>query len=54
MAYQQHYDTLCGFDDLAMSPDGEVLTGLWFDGAWDGIANAEKSGHCRGSTVDLS
>ncbi len=36
MMYQQYYGTPRGFDDLAMSSDGEVLTGLWFKGSRDG------------------
>ena len=36
MTYHQHYCTPKGFDDLGMSSDGEVLTGLWFKGARDG------------------
>lgn len=36
MTYHQHYSTPSAFDDLVMSSDGEVLTGLWFKGARDG------------------
>lgn len=36
MTCQQHYGTPKGFDNLAMSSDGEVLTGLWFQGSRDG------------------
>ncbi len=36
MTYHQHYCTPKGFDDLVMSSDGEVLTGLWFKGSRDG------------------
>ena len=31
----QSYKTPNGFDDLVMSSDGEVLTGLWFEGTRD-------------------
>ncbi len=43
MTYQQHYGTPRGFDNLAMSSDGEVLTGLWFDGDWNGVETSEFS-----------
>ncbi len=43
MTYLQHYGTPKGFDDLAISSDGEVLIGLWFDGAWDGVEPRETS-----------
>ena len=36
MTYLRHYGTPCGFDDLVMSSDGEVLSGLWFKGSRDG------------------
>lgn len=42
MTYQQHYGTPKGFDNLAMSSDGEVLTGLWFDGVWNGVETSES------------
>ena len=32
----QSYKTPDGFDDLVMSSDGQVLTGLWFAGSRDG------------------
>ena len=34
----QSYKTPDGFDDLVMSSDGEVLTGLWFEGTRDGCS----------------
>ena len=43
MTCLQHYGTPKGFDDLAMSSDGEVLTGLWFDGDWDGVEPCEPT-----------
>ncbi len=43
MTYQQHYGTPRGFDNLAMSSDGEVLTGLWFDGDCNGVETSESS-----------
>lgn len=36
MKYIQHYRTPQGFDDLVMSSDGQLLTGLWFEGSRDG------------------
>ena len=33
----QPYKTPNGFDNLVMSSDGEVLTGLWFEGSRDGF-----------------
>ena len=35
MNYLWRYETPKGFDDMWMSGDGEVLTGLWFDGSKD-------------------
>ncbi len=35
MPYIQHYTTPPDFDDLLMSSDGKVLTGLWFSGSRD-------------------
>lgn len=35
MKYIQRYRTPEGFDDLLMCSDGEVLTGLWFEGSRD-------------------
>jgi len=35
MNYLWRYETPKGFDDMWMSGDGEVLTGLWFDGLKD-------------------
>lgn len=35
MKYIQRYHTPEGFDDLLMCSDGEVLTGLWFEGSRD-------------------
>ena len=35
MNYKQRYHTPEGFDDLWMSSDGKVLTGLWFEGSRD-------------------
>ena len=35
MNYLWRYETPEGFDDMWMSGDGEVLTGLWFDGSKD-------------------
>ena len=37
----QPYKTPNGFDDLVMSSDGEVLTGLWFEGSRDGCTLRE-------------
>ncbi len=36
MSFSWTYATPNGFDDLVMSSDGEVLTGLWFEGSRDG------------------
>lgn len=33
MTEQRRYRTPRGFDDLIMASDGEVLTGLWFEGS---------------------
>ena len=37
MIYFLSYRTPTGFDDLCMSSDGEVLTGLWFAGKRDRV-----------------
>ena len=34
------YKTPEGFDDLVMCGDGEVLTGLWFEGSRDDVYEA--------------
>lgn len=39
MTFSWHYRTSEGFDNLCMCSDGEVLTGLWFEGKRSG---AEK------------
>ena len=49
MSFSWTYATPNGFDDLVMSSDGEVLTGLWFEGSRDGFTlrarkNDESSG----------
>lgn len=36
MTFSWHYRTPAGFDDLCMCSDGEVLTGLWFEGKREG------------------
>ncbi len=36
------YTTPNGFDDLVMSSDGEVLTGLWFEGSRDGCTRCGR------------
>ena len=36
MRFVMRYRTPKGLADLLMSSDGEVLTGLWFDGSSDG------------------
>lgn len=33
MEYLWNYETPAGFDNMWMSSDGDVLTGLWFDGS---------------------
>lgn len=35
MTYIYHYKTPEGFTDMLMNSDGEVLTGLWFEGSRD-------------------
>ncbi len=47
MNHQHNYGTPKGFDDLVMSSDGEVLTGLWFKGTRDG------GGETGGAASDL-
>ncbi len=42
MTHQQPYGTPKAFDNLVMSSDGEVLTGLWFDGSWNGGETSES------------
>ncbi len=40
----QPYKTPDAFDDLVMSSDGEVLTGLWFEGSRNGMGNGDRPG----------
>ena len=42
MNYVWKYETPEGFDDMWMSSDGEVLTGLWFDGLKDAAKHVTK------------
>ena len=35
MSYKWRYKTPAGFDDMTLSSDGSVLTGLWFDNSKD-------------------
>lgn len=44
------YSTPEGFDDLLMSTDGEVLTGLWFAGSRDENKNLSGAVETRHST----
>ena len=41
MRYIQRYQTPQGLDDLLMCTDGEVLTGLWFEGSHDADRSVE-------------
>ena len=46
------YQTPEGFDNMLMSTDGEVLTGLWFEGSRDAdkhISNLVET--CRGASL---
>ena len=46
------YQTPEGFDDMLMSTDGEMLTGLWFEGSRDAdkhISNLVET--CRGASL---
>ena len=47
----QPYKTPDGFDDLVMSSDGEVLTGLWFEGARD-VCTLRGRGERRAEKTD--
>lgn len=49
MNYIYHYPTPEGFDDLVMRSDGEVLTGLWFEGSRDGKKHAVET--CPGASL---
>lgn len=40
------YKTPVGFDDMWMSSDGTVLTGLWFDGSKD-TGKQERNGEMQ-------
>ena len=40
MIFRCGYKTPEGFDDLVMESDGEVLTGLWFEGGRDAASRA--------------
>lgn len=43
MNYLWKYETPEGFDNMWMSSDGQVLTGLWFDGSKDTGKHDRKS-----------
>ena len=43
MIFRCGYKTPDGFDDLVMESDGEVLTGLWFEGGRDAARSAADS-----------
>ncbi len=47
MEYSRKYKTPEGFDDLVMCGDGEVLTGLWFEGSRDDWRDPARR-ICRG------
>ncbi len=42
MTFSWCYRTPKGFDDLCMCSDGEVLTGLWFDGKREGVDEMQE------------
>ena len=46
MNYLWKYETPADFDNMWMSSDGEVLTGLWFDGS-KGAAKHKRDGEER-------
>ncbi len=43
MAFAWTYATPDGFDDLSLESDGEVLTGLWFEGSRDDHGTLSRS-----------